>query len=51
MRLTPSPRIPRFLSRTAVVVLAAAAAGCASASKRYEQGVQLEQQFGQRAPA
>lgn len=44
MHVDPVLRIPRLLPRAAVVALAAAAAGCASANKRYEQGVQLEQQ-------
>ncbi|HVG46344.1 MAG TPA: hypothetical protein VM890_16490 [Longimicrobium sp.] len=45
MHAIPILRIPRSFGRAALAVaLAAAAAGCASASKRYEQGVQLEQQ-------
>jgi len=42
MRRTPTPLRHR-LRRAAVLVLAALAAGCASANKRYEQGVELEQ--------
>jgi len=45
MHLRSILRTPRSLGRAALsVALAASLAGCASASKRYEQGVQLEQQ-------
>jgi tetratricopeptide (TPR) repeat protein len=45
MHPNPILRMPRSAWRALVAVaLAASAAGCASASKRYEQGVQLEQQ-------
>ncbi|MFL5540367.1 MAG: hypothetical protein ACJ8J0_15355 [Longimicrobiaceae bacterium] len=49
MHAIRSISIPRSLPRTALrallaAALAGSAAGCASASKRYEQGVQLEQQ-------
>ncbi|HEV7590888.1 MAG TPA: hypothetical protein VGO40_22445 [Longimicrobium sp.] len=44
MHANPIHRVPRFVARTAVAVALAASAGCASANKRYEQGVQLEQQ-------
>ena len=45
MHANPILRTPRSFGRAAVAVaLAAWAAGCASASKRYDQGVRLEQQ-------
>jgi tetratricopeptide (TPR) repeat protein len=45
MHAEPLVRVPLGFGRAALLLaLAAAAAGCASASKRYEQGVRLEQQ-------
>ena len=42
MRRTPT-HVHRFRRAAALLALAALAAGCASAGKRYEQGLELEQ--------